>query len=90
MPYAEVSIMSGYCRSVLNVEVESMLRTLHAVVRAGKVELLEGAEIPDGTRALVTLLPDEETDFWLRAGETALANVWGNPEDDVYGELLEK
>ena len=63
--------------------------TIRAVVREGKIELLEEVEIPEGTEVLVTLLPDE-SDGWLKASESSLGAVWDNSEDDVYAELLEK
>ena len=66
-----------------------MPNTIRAIVREGKIELLEKVEIPDGTEVLVTPLVDEP-DFWLRAGEGSLDSVWDNSEDDVYAELLEK
>ncbi|AUB38126.1 hypothetical protein COO91_04089 [Nostoc flagelliforme CCNUN1] len=40
------------------------------------------------TRVLVTLLPDDETEFWLQTSQTSLSSVWDNAEDDVYAELL--
>ncbi|HEY0078392.1 MAG TPA: hypothetical protein VGB73_07075 [Pyrinomonadaceae bacterium] len=66
-----------------------MLNTIRAIVREGKIELLEKVEIPDGTEVLVTPLIDEPN-FWLNASESSLDSVWNNSEDDVYGELLEK
>ena len=66
-----------------------MINTIRAVVREGKIELPEEAEIPEGTEVLITPLLDEP-DFWLRAGESSLDSVWGNSEDDVYAELLEE
>jgi hypothetical protein len=63
--------------------------TIRAVVREGKIELLEEVEIPEGTEVLVTLLPDE-SDGWLKASESSLGAVWDNSEDDVYAELLEE
>jgi hypothetical protein len=51
---------------------------------------LEDVKAPDGTRVLVTLLPEDDTDFWLTASESSLREVWENAEDDVYAELLEK
>ena len=45
-----------------------MLKTLWATIRQGKIELLEATELPEGTRVLVTLLPDDEAGFWLAAG----------------------
>lgn len=65
-----------------------MLNTLWAVVREGKIELLESANLSEGTKVLVTLLPDEESEFWLLASQSSLDNIWNNEEDDVYAELL--
>ncbi|MGL4374832.1 MAG: hypothetical protein ACRCT1_00195 [Microcoleaceae cyanobacterium] len=66
----------------------NMPTTLWATVRQGKIELLESTELPEGTRVLVTLLPDDETEFWLQGSQTSLDAVWNNVEDDVYAELL--
>lgn len=38
----------------------NMLKTLWATIRQGKIELLELADLPEGMRVLVTLLPDGE------------------------------
>jgi hypothetical protein len=65
-----------------------MLKTLWATVRQGKIELLELSELPEGAKVLVTLLPDEEAEFWLQASQTSLDTVWHNTEDDVYAQLL--
>lgn len=67
-----------------------MMNTIWAVVREGKIVPLEEIEVPEGTRALVTLLPEEEGGFWLAASDSSLSTVWDNAEDDVYAELLEK
>ena len=67
-----------------------MVRTLRAVARNGGVDLLEPLALPDGTKLLVTVLGDEEKDFWLQASGESLEKVWGNTEDDVYAELIEK
>lgn len=66
-----------------------MLNTLKAVVREGRIQLLEQADIPEGTEVLVTVLSDD-TEFWLRASESSLASIWDNQEDDVYGQLLKR
>jgi hypothetical protein len=58
-----------------------MLKTLWATVRQGKIELLELSELPEGAKVLVTLLPDEEAEFWLQASQTSLDRVWENTED---------
>lgn len=66
-----------------------MLKTLWAVVRKEKIELLEKERIPEGTKVLVTVLPkDDESQFWVRASQVALDRVWMNAEDDIYAELL--
>jgi hypothetical protein len=67
-----------------------MLKTLWATVHQGKIELLESEELPEGTRVLVTFLPNEETEFWRQASQVSLDAVWNNSEDDVYAELLQK
>ena len=65
-----------------------MLKTLWATVRQGKIELLELSELPEGAKVLVTLLPDEEAEFWLQASQTSVDRVWDNTEDDVYAQFL--
>jgi hypothetical protein len=65
-----------------------MPKTFWATFLQGKVELSEPIIVPDGTRILVTILPDDENDFWLKASQTSLAAVWDNDEDDIYAQLL--
>jgi len=65
-----------------------MLSTIRAVVRDGKIELLEPVTLPDGAHVLVTVLTEEEQTFWQQASESALNHIWANPEDDIYAELL--
>ncbi|MCA1643565.1 MAG: hypothetical protein LC785_16825 [Acidobacteria bacterium] len=65
------------------------MQNIRAIVREGRIELLEEVEIPEGTEVLVTPLTDDPS-FWLRAGESSLDAVWDNAEDDVYAELLER
>lgn len=66
-----------------------MLKTLWATIRQGKIELLESTELAEGTRVLVTLLPDDEAEFWLATSQISLDAVWDNNEDDVYAQLLQ-
>ncbi len=66
-----------------------MLTTILGVVQEGKIEPLERVDVPNGTRALITLLPDDRQ-FWLHASQASLEAVWDNPEDDVYEHLLQK
>jgi hypothetical protein len=65
-----------------------MLNTIHAIVRDGKIELLEPVSLPDGAHVLVTVLNDDEQVFWQQASESAIKRVWDNTEDDIYAELL--
>ena len=66
-----------------------MLKTVRAVVREGKVELIEQAPLPEGALVLVTLLPqEEESQFWMQASQASLAEVWDHPQDDNYAQLL--
>lgn len=58
------------------------------MVRQGKIELLGSVEVPEGTKVLVTFLPDDEAGFWLQASQPSLDAVWDNSEDDVYAQLL--
>lgn len=68
-----------------------MLKTVWAVVREGKIELLENVSLPEGAKVIVTLLSeDDEQLFWLNVSSSSLAEVWDNPEDDVYADLLQK
>jgi predicted DNA-binding antitoxin AbrB/MazE fold protein len=64
-----------------------MLNTIRAVVREGKIELLEKVDIPEGTEVLVTIL-SADAEFWLGVSHSSLAAVWDNPEDDIYEQLL--
>ena len=65
-----------------------MLSTIHAVVRNGKIELLEPVSLPDGAHVLVTVLNDDDQVFWQQASESAIKQVWDNDEDDIYAKLL--
>lgn len=65
-----------------------MLSTIRAVVRDGKIELLEPVTLPEGVQLLVTVLTEEEQTFWQGASEPALNRIWDNPEDDIYADLL--
>ncbi len=67
-----------------------MLNTVWAVIREGRIELLEDAELPEGAKVLVTLLPNDEAEFWLGVSEKSLAAIWDSAEDDVYGQLLKE
>jgi len=64
-----------------------MLNTIRAIIKEGKIELLEEIDIPEGTEVLVTPLIDEK-DFWLMASRHTIDAVWDNEDDNVYAELL--
>ena len=65
-----------------------MLNTVWAVVHEGKIETIGEVDAPEGTRALVTLLVEDESEFWQAASSESLDEIWDNSEDDVYAELL--
>jgi hypothetical protein len=61
-----------------------------ATIQSGKIQLSEPVELPDGTRLLVTILPEDENQFWLDVSQSSLAAVWDNAEDDAYAQLLKE
>lgn len=66
-----------------------MLKTVWAVIREGKIEPLEPVALSEGTKVLITLMPDEdERGFWLGVSEQTLSKIWENTEDDIYAKLL--
>ena len=67
-----------------------MFKTLMATVRRGKIEISEGLELPEGTKVLITVLPNDEAEFWQNASHESLNKVWDNLEDNIYAELLEE
>ncbi len=69
----------------------NMLSTVKGIVRKRKIELEEKIKIPEGTRLLITILSDDETEmFWKDASKTSLDKTWNNTEDNIYAELLQK
>jgi phosphatidylethanolamine-binding protein (PEBP) family uncharacterized protein len=67
-----------------------MLHTLCATVEGGQIRLVEKADLPEGTKLLVTVLSDDDAPFWSGASQPSLAAVWDNAEDDAYAQLLKK
>ena len=69
-----------------------MLKTVRGIVREGKIDLLEPVNLPESSQVLVTILPqqDEEQLFWFNASIPSLQQIWDNPEDEVYNELIEE
>ncbi len=64
------------------------MKSIRAIMRDGRIELLEQAEFPEGTEVLIT--PTSEASFWLNASQSSLDAIWNHPEDDVYAQLLEE
>lgn len=62
------------------------MRTVEAIVdERGTVRLLEGVELPAGSRVLVTILEEESvssSNETALLSETALAEGWDRPEED--------
>jgi hypothetical protein len=70
-------------------EVFMMLHTLWGIVKESKIELLEEANIPEGSKVLVTLITDDlDSQFWLQASRSSIDAIWDNSEDDIYAKLL--
>jgi hypothetical protein len=67
-----------------------MQRTFWGTVRQGKIELLDSADLVEGTQVLVTLIANDESEFWRQTSQVSLNAVWDNAEDDIYAELLKK
>ena len=67
-----------------------MSKTLRAIIHKGKIEPLEEVNLPEGSKVLVTLLADEEAEFWFQASHASLDTIWDDPEDDVYAQLLKE
>ncbi|MDZ7265439.1 MAG: hypothetical protein ONB16_12695 [candidate division KSB1 bacterium] len=67
-----------------------MPSTHWGIIQHGKIQLFEKINFPEGTKVLVTIIPDDEQQFWLNASETSLDKIWNNAEDDIYEQLLEK
>jgi hypothetical protein len=66
-----------------------MMSTVWGVVRNGRIELKEPTPLEEGARLLVTMLPrGDEQEFWLNASQPSLAEIWDNPQDDAYAQLL--
>lgn len=49
-----------------------MLKTVLSKVKQGKIELLESAELVEVTQVLVSLIPNDESEFWWQASQVSL------------------
>ena len=66
-----------------------MQERIRAIVTEGKIQPLEDLSLPEGTELIVTVVSNGDK-FWLKASGPCIEAIWDNPEDDIYGELLEK
>jgi hypothetical protein len=64
------------------------MKSVWAVVQNGEILPEEPVELRNGQRVLVTILAEDENEFWLAAADPVLNAIWQNEEDDVYAELL--
>jgi predicted DNA-binding antitoxin AbrB/MazE fold protein len=67
-----------------------MTTTVEAIYEHGKLVLSEPLALPEKTHVRVTIESDPEREAWLKLSETALRQTWGNEDDDVFNELLQK
>jgi predicted DNA-binding antitoxin AbrB/MazE fold protein len=67
-----------------------MQERIRAIINDGKIQPLDDVSLPEGTELIVTVVSTNGDSFWLNACEPSLEAIWDNPEDDVYGELLER
>ena len=65
-----------------------MQERIRAIINDGKIQPVDDVSLPEGTELIVTVVSNGDN-FWLNASEASLEAIWDNPEDDVYGELLE-
>ena len=61
---------------------------LRAVVRDGRIEVLDPVELPEGTRLQIAVLGEDDQQFWQGVNQVSLDAIWNNPEDDIYAQLL--
>ncbi len=69
-----------------------MLKTLWAEVKQGKIELLELADLPEGTKVLVTLLPPKEMAQWFQTKSGVNDDIWDSPgaSNDIWDNIEDK
>ena len=61
-----------------------MLSTHWGIIRKGQIQLLDKIKFLEGAKVIVTMIPDEEQQFWLNTSESSLNDIWNNTEDDIY------
>ncbi|MGC4004038.1 MAG: hypothetical protein QM811_13310 [Pirellulales bacterium] len=66
-----------------------MNKSFRGIVHDGKIEFLDPLTLSDGAKVVVIVATENESDFWIAAGESSLRAIWDNPDDDVYEKLLD-
>ncbi|HZF01557.1 MAG TPA: antitoxin family protein [Methylomirabilota bacterium] len=67
-----------------------MTTTVEAIYEQGKLFLPKPLALPEKSHVRVTIESDPEREAWLKLSEEKLSKTWGNPDDDVFNELLAK
>ena len=67
-----------------------MTTTVEAIYENGKLVLPRPLSLPEKSRVRVTIETDPEREAWLKLSEESLLKTWGQPDDDVFNELLAK
>ncbi len=67
-----------------------MYSSINGVFYNGSVNILENIKIPEGSKLIITIIDDNEKEFWVSASNENLKDIWNNPQDDIYEELLKK
>jgi len=67
-----------------------MTTTVEAIYENGRIVLPRPLSLPEKTPVRVTIETDSEREEWLKLSETSLIEVWDNPTDDVFNDLLKK
>ena len=73
-----------------------MRTTVDAIYEDGVLKLPRRLPLPEKAHVKVTIdsgtgaCEDTERSAWLKLGQEALTTTWGNSDDDVFNELLQK
>jgi hypothetical protein len=68
-----------------------MKTTVEAIYEQGKLVLPRPLSLPEKSHVRVTIESgDMERESWLKLSEESLLKTWGQPDDDVFNELLAK
>jgi predicted DNA-binding antitoxin AbrB/MazE fold protein len=68
-----------------------MTMTVEAIYEHGKLVLPRPLSLPEKSHVRVTIESgDTERESWLKLSEESLLKTWGQPDDDVFNELLAK